>query len=798
MAEPPEDAIDEFVSFTSTTREQAISFLKAHNNDSQKAINAYFEDPTGPKVRTTTLYNDSHAPFGPQENALRVPATAPPSRPPSRANMNELSPGVDFDSNVTTAAQSSAGEEPPMEDYWSTATDLGDKPGGAGQGLSLAEREEQELQQAVAMSLGSGKQETGVTLKSEAQFGKATRDHYDEGAWAMTLFNTSSEEVLISPDPEDRKRVDGDPAFIRPTQDNLYLGGLLTILHEIPLAREALLLRNKVLFDYGNDPNWWNGQAINLPKIVTVHDSQDDNDWDDIIYESQRLMAFLDSTNRAFGSSDALANLKHVTSYSSDSEEIVARFLEKWHDAALRADPDNPLATIFMSHAYKNSPFEVDEGGEPIEKQLYTFSPQVEPDHGQTLYDVLDTAIWSDSPGEELDDVWLETVGEVLLMKLDAPDSSKSVDVKIPSVFYPDRYLSSCREISREFRTKRLEVENDVQRLEQVVQRLTYPSSPAGTLTRREILEKAAAAVPIVLAKKIPGEDESMNYEVANEKAERLTQELKVASAKLISKLKELEERKHAAHEIMRNYSKTLTEPSPNPGEPPLHKYTLRGVCTQPHVTYVLRASETATSGDLMDIDGRNDSASQWWRISFSVEDGKARQAMKREAQGTHSASQNGDVVGYTAQKVREVEVLRAAREEYRSVLLVYANDNAVNAKVEAAPDALRGFVNKDNELFAAECEQSTTPGEDHGYSKKDAGRPQQSTSQSGHLVNVMDYENPEQTDSGTGQEMQEKGGSRLLGSPNNTVTPSVSRALDDDMEWNIDDEADHVEDARI
>ncbi|KAJ5149250.1 hypothetical protein N7448_000828 [Penicillium atrosanguineum] len=776
MAEPPEDAIDEFVSFTSSTREQAINFLKA-----------------------TTLYNDNNAPFGPQENALRVPATAPPSRPPSRANMKQPSQGVDFESTATTAAQSSAGEEPPVEEYWSTATDWGNKSGGAGQGLSLAEREEQELQQAVAMSLGSGKQETGVTLKGEAQFGKATRDHYDEGAWAMTLFNTSSEEVLISPDPEDRKRVDGVPAFIRPTHENLYLGGLLTILHEIPLAREALLLRNKVLFDYGNDANWWNGQAINLPKIVTVHDSQDtDNDWDDIIHESQRLMAFLDSTKRAFGSSDVLANLKHVMSYSSDSEEIVARFLEKWHDAALKADPDNPLATIFMSHAYKNSPFEVDEGGEPIEKQLYTFSPQVEPDHGQTLYDVLDNAIWGDSPGEELDDVWLETVGEVLLMKLDAPDSSKSVDVKIPSVFYPDRYLSSCQEISREFRTQRLEVESEMKSLEQAVQRLTYPSSPAGTLTRKEILEKAATVVPIILAKKMAGDDESMNPQVANEKAERLTKELKVASAKLEAKLKELDERKHVAHETMRSYSRALTEPSPTPGEPPLRKYTLRGVCTQPHVTYVLRANDAAKSGDLMDIDDRNDGASQWWRISFSAEDGKARQAAKREAQGTQSASQNGDVVGYTAHRVREVEVLRAAREEYRSVLLVYANDNAVNAKVEAAPHALRGFVNKDNELFAAECEQSTNPGEEPQSSpKKDAGRQQQSTSQSGHLVNAVDYEISEDTDHGAGQEMQEKGGSRLLGSPSNTATPSVSRTLDDDMEWSIGDETGHVENAR-
>lgn len=62
--EPTEDAIANFVSFTSTTREQAIAFLKvffpslpvvielmalqANNLDSQKAINAYFEDPSGP------------------------------------------------------------------------------------------------------------------------------------------------------------------------------------------------------------------------------------------------------------------------------------------------------------------------------------------------------------------------------------------------------------------------------------------------------------------------------------------------------------------------------------------------------------------------------------------------------------------------------------------------------------------------------------------------------------------------------------------------------------------------------
>lgn len=142
--------------------------------------------------------------------------------------------------------------------------------------------------------------------------------------------------------------------------------------------------------------------------------------------------------------------------------------------------------------------------------------------------------------------------------------------------------------------------------------------------------------------------------------------------------------------QTMRTYSKTLTEASETPNEPPLHKYTLRGVCTEPHVTYVLKRNDATNSTDAMDVDGENKSDSQWWRISFSVEDGKTKQAEKREAQGDNSTAQNGDVVGYTARKVREIEVLRAAREEWRTVLLVYASENAMGLKVDEAPPQLQ------------------------------------------------------------------------------------------------------------
>lgn len=78
----------------------------------------------------------------------------------------------------------------------------------------------------------------------------------------------------------------------------------------------------------------------------------------------------------------------------------------------------------------------------------------------------------------------------------------------------------------------------------------------------------------------------------------------------------------------------------------------------------------------------------QWWRISFSVEDAKAQRAESNP--NGNAASNNADVVGYTARKVREIEVLKAAREESKTVLLVYAHDNAMKMQYEEAPPPLQ------------------------------------------------------------------------------------------------------------
>ncbi|KAL3476838.1 hypothetical protein BJX99DRAFT_134634 [Aspergillus californicus] len=775
-SEPIEEAINSFISFTNGSREQAINFLKANGLDSNKAINAYFEDPTGPHTQDTGHQDEGASAYQIEHSdaAPASPSIVPLSRPPSATDLKESKQATEL-------------PPPPAQD--TTAN-----PGN--NGLSLAEQEERQLQQAVAMSLNPnlGQQESGVTGPDQ-KFGRATRDYYDEGSWAMTLFDSNAREIITSPDPVDRKRQAPEPRFIRPSQDCVHLSGLLTILHSIPLAREALLLRNKVLSDYGYDAQWWNGQPISLPKIVTIHEAQDgDTDWDDILYETQRIIAFLDSSNRAFGSADVLAGLNWMTSYgmSGDSNSDLGKFLESWQESAVRADPGNQLTTVFSSTAYKRplEPF-----GTPFEKEFFNLSAWVEPFHGQTLYDVLDATMWPDTPGEDLDDVWLEHVADILTIKLDSVDgSAKAIDVKIPAVFYPDRYMASCRDVSREYRIQRLQVHEDIVKLQNLMDRYSAPKGSVKGITPREILERAANAAAMLGPQPALGEEMTTEDSMAN--VQKLALQLNAISQKIEGKLQELEVRKQQAMESLKSYSKFLSEPSVSPGEPPVHKYTLRGVCTEPHVTYVLRPKPNGSNDDI-------EPEYEWWRTSFSVDDAKSQHA---ESGRNGLAARDADVIGYTAHRVREVEVLRAAREGSKTVLLVYANSNAMNLKDEPTPPALQTFVNADNAAFETELWEWESIAAD-ATRKASAARaeienewaqplgsrpayPSPTIKEEGQIedvpsneVNVFDYQvssfedepAPEQGQGqGQGQEMQERGGKPLLGQSTQTHQDSL------------------------
>ncbi|PYI26237.1 ubiquitin interaction motif protein [Aspergillus indologenus CBS 114.80] len=750
-AEPKEEEIANFVNFTSSSREQAISFLKANNLNSNQAINAYFEDPTGPLTQANQYQNEPDmsafqiehvdSPYSPSAGP---PSRPPPSRPPSTLNLRS--------SNDPASTQNNTADN--------------------GKGLTLAEQEERELQQAVAMSLSQnlGQQETGVTRAGNASFSRATRDHYDEGAWAMTLFNSSAHEIIISPDPTERKRREDEPAFIRPSQESTHLGGLVTILHSIPLAREALLLRNRSLPNYGHDSQWWNGQPINLPKIVTMSEAHEgDTDWDDIIYEAQRLVAFLDTTTRAFGSPDALASLQCISQHDRDS--AVSRFLEAWQEAAIRADPGNQLGTIFSTTGY-NGPMPAE--GMMEQKEFHLLEPLVEHDPGQTLYDVLDRAFWCDRQDQPLEEVWLETLAEVLVMKLES--SQKPLDVIVPTVFYADRYMANSRDAARDFRTRRLQAYGKIDKLDKAIKRYSQSNLTAQTgMTSRDVLEKAASAITSKFADSV-----SSDMDIEN-----VAKQLRAVSARIEKQLRGLEDKKQRIRDSLRDHSKFLTEASPD--AEPHYRYTLRGVCTEPHVTYVLKRRDQHVSSN---NEPPTTEECQWWRFSFSTEDAAIRKA---QSQGRVKCdSDQTDIIGYTARKVDEAEVLRAAREESNQVLLVYANTNAINMQEETAPVQLQKFVARDNETFESElqdAEMAHNPPATQHQSSGTLPSPNPEQQQPTQNVNVFDYQVPSFNETqGPGQEMQEINGRPLL-SRSSTAGP-VQPTLDADMWDAVDDKA--------
>ncbi len=176
-----------------------------------------------------------------------------------------------------------------------------------------------------------------------------------------------------------------------------------------------------------------------------------------------------------------------------------------------------------------------------------------------------------------------------------------------------------------------------------------------------------------------------------------------------------LEKRRDEARDQLRTLSQLLTKPSNDPEEPPHNKYTLRGVSTEPHITYVLQQL------DPDEIDYSHDAEAtgwQWWRISYSTVDAKPVSTTASPSASSPSGPNQGyeldgwgvpkgfvgdwarkarkereintDRAGFSVQKVREVEVLKAARDESTSALLVYASERAVNQEPVKLPSQLK------------------------------------------------------------------------------------------------------------
>lgn len=339
------------------------------------------------------------------------------------------------------------------------------------------------MQRALALSVADHDwpaQETGVTGTRVTEFGPATRTQYEAGQWDLVpASNTAS-----IPASAERKREPGAPGFLTCT-GNGKLGALLTIYHEIPLSRELFLDRLERPATYGFDAEWWQGKAIDSP-VYGDDDSETASDAKKFTHELQRLMAFLDASDRAYASADALAQNRLVAREQASTvrgKDQEATFLSIWR-------------TIYESReAMVEKLFSVGCTDDRYDAEAFAMLdlnfPNKFSEH-RTLYDVADDLLWPRGTGDSSSSAYLSRVGDIIVFRLEGDENSKALEIS--PTWYPDRYTKENGQAAQEMRKQKGQIE---QKLRQVYEsqaklsRINDYRTPLGQIEVAALLKTA-------------------------------------------------------------------------------------------------------------------------------------------------------------------------------------------------------------------------------------------------------------------------------------------------------------------
>ncbi|KAI1096773.1 hypothetical protein F5B19DRAFT_434444 [Rostrohypoxylon terebratum] len=734
MSDPPEESISTFCDIAGVLRSEAITRLRANNNNLQQAMEEYFEDPSGQKYKWDESQfgmgrqgeaNDTGISFniqGPDELApSSYQNTAAPTRPPSRAN--NTSPfgaptnAAEEDANLERALAESAAES----------------------GIPRQE---------------AGVVDNGTNLK---YFGPANRSQYDTEQWAMVPTKANLDTEKAEPAPSQRKRQPDAPAFLRQTKDHR-LGLMLTIYHQIPLVRNILLQYGEPAKNYGHNSEWWRGQPIlkheNLAAMVKGESEWGSNETrPEFAEELHRLIAFLDKTERAYGSVDPLVDTKEIDgSWTSDVEERLSNVLKE--------APQNPRfdmkdmitrGVVLPCVPPPADDSELEGDGDSYGDGFQDFAfLDIALDSEQsscvdTLYDALDQLLWTQALSlehefpEGASYAVLSKLGEVLTARFSNAGLSKPCE--IPEVLYLDRYTEERRDLAMKFQTHmryaknklrmyelleadllrchgqrchrvnglddgphdlRACLEGIIKFTERLMQRQIRTAQwrhyqnmieKDVELSLEDIFSIYTWSGPYVF---LPDEEERMKgwkdaIDEANKNLEELEEDLaKIAKAKefysdslkVISKRLTCQE-----HEVA---DATFVFRSTSAYNPeywnPTYKYFLRGVALTSELAYVCVRQDVESA----DPDVQPKPKDQWWKIGYSSTDGTPIKTEKAILE----------------------DVLHAAGTGSRQPVLMYATEAAVATTPIPLSDALRMFVRADNRSFQHELakEQDQAP----------------------------------------------------------------------------------------
>jgi len=553
------------------------------------------------------------------------------------------------------------------------------------------QQEDEQIRRAMVESMKDMPQENG-TIKAGQQFGPAQRAHYPEAQWALAPI-ASSREVVEHPPPAKRRRIMGSPAFLRGPPDGSYNAPLLTIYHSIPLAREALLFPSLEIYSYGHNPEWWAGTTDENTKSLSMQQSEPgDEDRRKYLAELQCLMGFLDNTTRAYGSVDALSDLRYFQYFKAQSD--YTKFLETWQQAAMDEKLDNPLTQVFTSSATARGP---NIGAVPESKELLSVEGQIT--DARTQVEVLDKILWSDSVNQPLDDIWIDQFGHILTMKVynDNPAAS-GLGLAPTEVWYLDRYMHELGEVMWTMRQQCHRLSREQLRLTQARSRLAEMPNVRSVGPRidiRKALENARDAMPIATSDLTRSDVRLVDLSTTIG-VDQLQSQITNLLSNIEKKIKDLNHRQSELGAQKQQIMSDLTDPT-NSSQTLRYKYVLQGVSTRENVTYVRKLNQDLIG---MEDDEEPHEIWQWWRTAWGEASDIQPDAPVAHIEDSEDAT---DSVPFSVRKVSSKEVLEAVKNEYHTAILVYASEPAMQFRPTPLPASLRQFVEQDNRAFEDE-----------------------------------------------------------------------------------------------
>ncbi|RDA84116.1 hypothetical protein CP532_1475 [Ophiocordyceps camponoti-leonardi (nom. inval.)] len=616
-------------------------------------------------------------------------------------------------------------------------------------------------------------QESGIldASTSEPYFGPANRNDYEQANWAMVPTKESSKAAAASA-PEQRKRAPGAPALlIRGSGSNGQhcLGGLLTILHEIPLTRNIILDIGRPADSYGFNSEWWKGQEILKPHILNqlqagaMHWAERHASSSDREEELHRLMAFLDSTERSYGSVGVLLDMLQQNGRSGvpPERQLFEYLIQACGEAMLPLIQVADLMLVYGSGYLDKVEFGILEMDHSREEY----------DHIKTLYESLDHVLWDSLKAKELDQEskmgLFKHTGEVFIIKVAGEGPPESIE--IPEELYPERYLGSrkheAQQIQRAWCETKMALRRIEEREEEILEwKLDWNESLAKRDTLQKVIDRCATYRQYLESRgrframetsgfdtdKYPDYRAAPNQMMEEEErgcldevdaAFRLAEE---SLADLEDQLKAVRVERDTIKAKQRYVGKLLTVPNKAGRPKPMacKRYLLRGIATPNDVVYLCQSPEL----DLIELDGVEPrSPGQWWKLAYSPK--------------------NSPEDEVKAEKVTMKHALADVWQETKTPLIIYATEEAIEKAKAPLSASLERFVRADNKAFQQELSRDKSedqPMEERSPSKR---KHRADSMDSNHAsLGSVDMERSSETEMAdlsepppTGPEMQER-----------------------------------------